>query len=62
LRVGDELLQRFPRTVRADGENRRIGGEARDRSELIELVHRRAAGDLVRLGRIEIDESASSSV
>ncbi len=51
LGVGYEFLQRLPRAVRAHCEHRRIRGEPRDRHQLIELVHRRAADDLVGLGQ-----------
>ncbi len=50
-RVGDEVLQRLPRALGADGENGRVGGEAGDGDELVELVHRCASDDLVRFGQ-----------
>ena len=51
FRVSDELGVGLPRAVGANCEHRRIGGEARDRHQLVQLVQRRAIQDLVGLGQ-----------
>jgi hypothetical protein len=60
--VGQELGEVLPRRVGAHDEHRRIGGEARDRLELGELVRGLPAEDLSASGRIEIDDRLSRTV
>ena len=63
LRVGDELRQRLPRRVGAHDQHRRVGGEARDRLELVQSGRRACArGCASASGRIEIDDRLSSTV
>ena len=50
-RIGDKILQRLPRTVGAHRQHRRIRGQARNGNELVELKHRRTAGDAIGLGK-----------
>jgi hypothetical protein len=50
LGVGHEIFHALPRVIRADSENRRIGGKERQRHELIDRVGRLAVKEFVRLG------------
>src|SRR5438046_1548351 len=50
LGVRDEVLRGRPRLVGGHDENRRVGGDERDRRELVHRESRRAAEELVGLG------------
>ena len=50
LAIGHQVLQRLVRRLRAHHQHRRIGGDQRDRHELVAAVGRLAAEQLVRLG------------